>query len=1063
MPTIEKAKNHNGKTIFPVTVADAVLMGDGKTLKGELSELGSEVRNLGTSSLDLISDELEESSLTSVTELNDVYLRHDLQILQTLSGYKVRVYEIQGGEALNVKGKIAQPEYFGIIGFSSDLDRTDLYILSPNGLKDIDVNLYAPKNAKYAYITTNFFTLKKLNMKHVLSMEEVQGKINVSEKTIGSQIPTLNFTTIVHDLSDFEFGNEQLGSLYNEKTKEVVLKGDSNNKVSMSKGFNLNHSTDYILIANIYDLKLPNDSTYFNLKYDTVDFGKIRANGLSVLQFRAHYEYKKIVFELYDENGVLYADDLEVSFKCGFIGVIPFDNKIYSFLKKKAVGIDFEKYISPTISLSQINDSDIKLSNLLFNECEKSSLTLVDTISEAYVRHNTQGIQTGFAGHKVNVYDLEGVSAINVRGSIAQPEYFGVVGFSSNLNRTAFCVVSPNGEKSINTNLLVPKGAKYAYITSSILSVSKLTLREIPKKEDIESVNTKIDVLTDNVSKEIYNRNISDTIEGVYVSHAINGLQAAPGGYSVNAYDIEGVDIINVKGDIPLPEYFGVVGFSSDLERTRFEVVNPNGATKADMNICVPNWAKYAYITKPLLTLYNLQQDIPTEQYITDLDNRLLRLISSELYTTAMPTEIDIISDVYLRHDTQSLQTLSGYAVRVYDLQGITAINATASISLPEYFGVVGFSSDLERSRFEVISPNGATKVEMNTLVPNWAKYAYVTVNVTTLKVISLKPIPDIALAERTIIAVGDSITQGQDGVIDPRLSENEISSSNSYSKELTEYLPEGFNVQNYGAGGAKISEIFARIGWLCGITPFEFVLKGDGSKVVIATSENYMVDNYKSQKISYFMQGTTNAFNAIKTAYIRGIECNFYYTNSGELSVSRKEIVDYDLTIKEGTELIFEGAKVNDGIFVVFAGANGQFSDGTDLADSVKHAVQQIENSKYIVIGSHTFSADVLKALRKEFGSRFINLKEYLTSLQSFKDIGYEPLTDDEITETRKSNGVISDIQAIEDGTLPPTYWRYSFTPSAMEKDSVHLSKLGYKATAYIINKRLRELGYVK
>lgn len=43
MPNIEKAKNQAGKTIFPVTVADAVLMGNGKTLKGELSELGSEV------------------------------------------------------------------------------------------------------------------------------------------------------------------------------------------------------------------------------------------------------------------------------------------------------------------------------------------------------------------------------------------------------------------------------------------------------------------------------------------------------------------------------------------------------------------------------------------------------------------------------------------------------------------------------------------------------------------------------------------------------------------------------------------------------------------------------------------------------------------------------------------------------------------------------------------------------------------------------------------------------------------------------------------------------------
>ena len=48
MSKIEKAKNHNGETIFPVTVADAVLMGNGQTLKGKLSELGSEVDAFGT-------------------------------------------------------------------------------------------------------------------------------------------------------------------------------------------------------------------------------------------------------------------------------------------------------------------------------------------------------------------------------------------------------------------------------------------------------------------------------------------------------------------------------------------------------------------------------------------------------------------------------------------------------------------------------------------------------------------------------------------------------------------------------------------------------------------------------------------------------------------------------------------------------------------------------------------------------------------------------------------------------------------------------------------------------
>ena len=49
MAQIEKAKNQAGQTIFPVTLSDAVLMGNGKTLKGELSELGSKLGNVSVS------------------------------------------------------------------------------------------------------------------------------------------------------------------------------------------------------------------------------------------------------------------------------------------------------------------------------------------------------------------------------------------------------------------------------------------------------------------------------------------------------------------------------------------------------------------------------------------------------------------------------------------------------------------------------------------------------------------------------------------------------------------------------------------------------------------------------------------------------------------------------------------------------------------------------------------------------------------------------------------------------------------------------------------------------
>ena len=267
--------------------------------------------------------------------------------------------------------------------------------------------------------------------------------------------------------------------------------------------------------------------------------------------------------------------------------------------------------------------------------------------------------------------------------------------------------------------------------------------------------------------------------------------------------------------------------------------------------------------------------------------------------------------------------------------------------------------------------------------------------------------------------------------------------------------------VRNIGAGGAKISEIFARVGWLCGVLPYDITLSGS-NKTAISSNDSPLTDNYKGHFLKTYSQGTSLAKEAINTVYVRGIECEFDYSESPILYIKRKIAVDYDLPLKKGTEIVFKGANLNKGIFVVFAGANGSFSSPDDLVDSIKHGVSQVESGMYIVIGSHTFGHEYNEALKKEFGAKFIDLLSYLTSIQSFKDIGYEPLTSDEITAERKSYGVKSDIQAIADGTLPPSYWRYSYTPSMLSKDDVHLSALGYKAVATIVSKRLKELNFL-
>ena len=736
----------------------------------------------------------------------------------------------------------------------------------------------------------------------------------------------------------------------------------------------------------------------------------------------------------------------------------------YAYVTKGATAIKklSIKHILSEDEIGTINNNIDILTDVVLSQSDVKSLTFVENIPNAYIRHDTQSIQAPYSQDSVDVYSLEGVNIIKVTGSVTNVDYFGVVGFSSDLERTRFVVISPNGIKDVNIKTYVPSWAKYAYVNKKDCAISSLELKDIPSEQELSQLKDDSERLL-NLKLDISEKEsipITETISGVYVRHDTQSLQTAAS-KTVEVYSLDGIDYINLSGTLPDPAiYYGIVGFSSDLERTKFMVVGSDGINAVDKNLSVPTWAKYAYVTKGATSIKKLKtKHIFTDDEIIELDNRTFSLLDGALNTKKLDTLVDTISGVYVRHDTQSLYEQASTSVEVYDLSGVDCINIQGKLPDPAiYYGIVGFSSDLERSKFRVVGSNDVKDVNVNTFIPTWAKYAYITKGATALSTLRIKDIQD---EDNTIIAVGDSITQGQDGVSDPRLTTNEISNNNSYTNELEGYLPEGYIVKNLGAGGARLSEIFSRMGWLCGILPFDFELKGDGSSVVIATAESPMVDNYMGQVISYFMQGNALSKDAIQTAYIRGIECNFTYTEDRSLSVSRKNLVDFDVTIKEGTELVFKGASIKGGIYIVFAGTNGEYSSVDELVDITLHAVRQIE-TEYIVIGSHTFSSDALKALRKEFGSRFINLKEYLTSLQSFRDIGYEPLTDAEITAERKSYGVISDIQAIAEGTLPPSYWRYSYTPSMLKKDFIHYSKLGYQAVAYIINRRLNELGYL-
>lgn len=101
-------------------------------------------------------------------------------------------------------------------------------------------------------------------------------------------------------------------------------------------------------------------------------------------------------------------------------------------------------------------------------------------------------------------------------------------------------------------------------------------------------------------------------------------------------------------------------------------------------------------------------------------------------------------------------------------------------------------------------------------------------------------------------------------------------------------------------------------------------------------------------------------------------------------------------------------------------------------------------------------------EALRREFGNHFIDLTRWLCSETSFAEMNYTITEDSDISSERQAAGVYSDRYGINNNLIPSSFWRYSKTTSNSAIDNVHLNKLGYKALAYAVFKRLSYLKWV-
>jgi hypothetical protein len=75
-------------------------------------------------------------------------------------------------------------------------------------------------------------------------------------------------------------------------------------------------------------------------------------------------------------------------------------------------------------------------------------------------------------------------------------------------------------------------------------------------------------------------------------------------------------------------------------------------------------------------------------------------------------------------------------------------------------------------------------------------------------------------------------------------------------------------------------------------------------------------------------------------------------------------------------------------------------------------------------------------------FGQRFINWREYISSMQAFYDAGLTPTQ--------------ADLDAIAEGSLPPSFW-------SSPDDMIHLNAKGYTLLGKLIYKRFQILEMIQ
>ncbi len=329
----------------------------------------------------------------------------------------------------------------------------------------------------------------------------------------------------------------------------------------------------------------------------------------------------------------------------------------------------------------------------------------------------------------------------------------------------------------------------------------------------------------------------------------------------------------------------------------------------------------------------------------------------------------------------------------------------------------------------------------------------------------------------KIINCVGDSITQGQMGLVEPVTSLEDCEFENhNYPNELQSLLGDTYTVRNYGYGGNKPSDIISTMGFSEIVVNQDFILYADGTASTINDSE-YLRDSFANRTIvnlltQYRTTYGTYAVDAQTYCYVLGIKCLLTRdSTTGVFSIARVEQGTEDIHISSGSTILMSGALEKNAIYTFFVGQNDILQYvGDDFVAYMRKVTDSVPSGRFLVLGIPYIAAERAEAVRTtnaalqaEFGGRFIDLQRFFNTQQSFDLMGITPTTDADIPSEMSDLGVLSDETLMAAYRTPSSWWRFvgKNNVGGEEVDGVHLNGLAYIAIAKLLYGKIKEFDW--